>query len=108
MKILFLQLWSIQDVMSDVTCYTCDTIESGQCNITSHLSEYCGQTDWCVKTWRGNGDDQMSGMLSIWELSTTQPFGEVKRPGNIGVMGGTVGIDWECVERLSQLSAVLC
>ena len=86
MKTLVLLLLTLQDVMADVTCYTCDATESGQCNLTSHLSEYCGQTDWCVKTWRGSGDDPMSGMLSVvWILSTTQPFWEVKRPSNMGV-----------------------
>ena len=88
---------TLHDAEADVTCYTCDVGGSGQCNTTSHLSEYCGHTDWCVKTWRGNDSDgEMSGTVSyclglVWALSTTQPFLEVKRPAGNTAMFSRVG-----------------
>ena len=36
--------------------------ENGTCSLPHH-AEYCSDTDWCVKTWRGNTSDpgQMTG-----------------------------------------------
>ena len=40
-------------------------LDNGTCSVAHH-AEFCGDTDWCVKTWRGNTSDNMTGDISWW------------------------------------------
>ena len=35
-------------------------LDNGTCSVPHH-AQYCGPVDWCVKTWRGNSGDNMTG-----------------------------------------------
>jgi len=62
-----------------VTCYSCGpqeddlarVLDNGTCSVAHH-AEYCRDTAWCVKTWRGNTSDNMTGerwhQLMGWHL----------------------------------------
>ena len=38
-------------------------LDNGTCSVPHH-AQYCGPVDWCVKTWRGNSGDNMTGDTS--------------------------------------------
>ena len=38
-------------------------LDNGTCSVPHH-AEFCRDTDWCVKTWRGNTSDNMTGDIS--------------------------------------------
>lgn len=46
-------------------------MDNGTCSVAHH-AEYCRDTAWCVKTWRGNTSDNMTGerwhQLMGWHL----------------------------------------
>jgi len=51
-----------------VTCYSCSqendlakVLDNGTCSVV-HYAEFCQDTDWCVKTWRGNSSDNMTAI----------------------------------------------
>ena len=49
-----LSVLMMETVRAEITCYTCDNSATGECNLTSHMSEYCEESDWCVKVWRAS------------------------------------------------------
>ena len=43
-------------------------LDNGTCSVV-HYAEFCRETDWCVKTWRGNSSDNMTGDARVWTVS---------------------------------------
>lgn len=53
-------LWSEPSNTSHQEDDLARVLDNGTCSVPHH-AQYCGPVDWCVKTWRGNSRDNMTG-----------------------------------------------